>query len=210
MLFRSGHSVDATFTLAADANAAQGVVLLRTDRALYRVGDTAHVDVQVAGAPDRVYLDVLRGGQTVLTETLTPDPTTGIAGYDLDLGPDHAGALTFNAWYLAQGSSFRRDTKAVYVEAADGLTVDVQTDREVYAPGDEATLTFHVTDAAGHGQAAALGLQGVDEAVYSLIEQHPGLEKTYFQIEGELAAPRYQIGVPGLGELAQEIGRAHV
>ena len=202
----NGHSVDDAFTLSADVNAVQGAVLLRTDRALYRVGDTAHVDVMVTGAPDRVYLDVIRGGQTVLTETLTPDAETGTASYDLDLGPDHAGALSFNAWYLAQGSSFRRDSKAVYVESADGLTVDVTTDRETYAPGDEATLNFHVTDAAGNGQAAALGLQGVDEAVYSLVEQRPGLERVYFQIEGELAAPKYQMGVPGLEDLAAAPG----
>ena len=199
------HTVDNTFSLSTDPNAVQGAVLLRTDRALYRVGDTARIDVSITGAPDRVYLDVVRSGQTVLTETLTPD-ATGHASYELDLGNDHAGALQFDAWYLAQGSSFRRDSKIAWVEAADGLNIEIRPDRETYAPGEQAQLHVTVTNAAGEGQVAAVGMQGVDEAVYSLIEQRPGLEKVFFRVEGELAEPRYQIGVPGLSTIASDPG----
>lgn len=198
-----GHDVRNDFALSADPNAVQGAVLLRTDRALYRVGDTVEVDIEVTGAPDRVYLDVVRAGQTVLTQALTPD-ADGHARYSLDLGNDHAGALQFDAWYLAQGSSFRRDAKVVWVEAADGLNIEITPDREVYAPGEQARLSVRVTDGEGTGKAAAIGLQGVDEAVYSLVEQRPGLEKVYFRVEGELAEPRYQVGVPGLATIASD------
>jgi uncharacterized protein YfaS (alpha-2-macroglobulin family) len=198
-----GHEVQNAFVLSADPNAVQGAVLLRTDRALYRVGDTAEIDIEVTGAPDRVYLDVLRSGQTVLTQALTPD-ASGHARYSLDLGNDHAGALQFDAWYLAQGSSFRRDAKVVWVESANGLNIEITPDREIYAPGEQARLSVRVTDTEGTGKAAAIGLQGVDEAVYSLVEQRPGLEKVYFRVEGELAEPRYQVGVPGLATIASD------
>ncbi len=182
-----------------------GAVLLRTERALYRVGDTLRAEVFVAGARDRVYFDAIVAGQTVLTRTLEPD-ASGHAVVDLDLSGDFAGAVRLDAYTLALGSSLRRDTAFVYVNAADDLHIAVSTDREVYAPGDEAQVTFTVTDGEGLARAAAIGLQIVDEAVFSLLEFRPGLERTYFRLEGELAAPRYQIGVPGLATLAGDPG----
>ncbi|MCA9559666.1 MAG: alpha-2-macroglobulin, partial [Myxococcales bacterium] len=85
-------------------------------------------------------------------------------------------------------------------------SVAVTTDREVYAPGEQAEVTFELTDAEGIGRAAAIGLQIVDEAVFSLLEFRPGLERVYFRLEGELAEPRYQIGVPNLATLTAQPG----
>lgn len=198
-----GHRVENAFEFFAGVGRAEGAVLVRPERALYRVGETLNVDVLVDGAPDRVYLDVVRAGQTVLTSILTPD-AQGRARYALDLAADHAGALEIDAYYLAQGSSLRRDRASVYVEPADALRIAVRTDRPQYAPGEEARLTFEVTDGQGQGSAAALGLNIVDEAVFGLMEFRPGLEKAYFQIESELAQPRYQIGVPDLATLASD------
>lgn len=191
-----------TFEFSAGDAAPEGHLLLRPDQALYAVGDTLVADVLVAGAPDRVYFDVVRQGQTVLTDVARPD-ATGRARFEIALSPDYTGPLTLGAYYLAQGSTLRRDTAQVYVDAADGLKVSVDTDRAEYAPGEEATLTVRVSDADGNPQAAAVGLVGVDEAVYSLMEFRPGLLDTYFRIEGELAAPRYQVGVPGLTALIE-------
>jgi len=198
-----GNRVESEHSLKSDGAALEGAVLLRTDRALYSVGERMQIDVATVGAPDRIYLDVIRGGQTVLTQILEPDKG-GVASYDLDLASDHAGALQVDAYYLALGSSLRRDSKLVYVEAADALNIQVESDAEVYGPGNEARLRFVVTDADGVGKAAALGVQVVDEAVFGLMEFRPGLERTYFRIESELGAPRYQIGVPSLPALTSD------
>jgi hypothetical protein len=197
---RGEDRIEQTYTFVAGDPSPEGAVLVRTDASLYQVGDTLKVEAQVVGAPDRVFLDVIRGGQTVLTETIKPDGN-GLATYELTLTPDHAGPLKIGVYYLAQGSSLRRDTATVYVDLANALKVEMTTDKAVYAPGEEAELTLRVVDADGNGQAAAIGLQGVDEAVYSLMEFRPGLENTYFRIEGELGEPRYQVGVPGLATL---------
>ncbi|MFN3201501.1 MAG: alpha-2-macroglobulin family protein [Bradymonadia bacterium] len=192
--------VTSTFDFAAGDPAPAGHLLVRPARSLYAVGDTLSGEIIVSGASDRVYIDVVRQGQTVLTDVVRPD-ADGRAPFELTLTPDHTGPLTIGAYYLAQGSSIRRDTAQVYVDAADGLKVSINADRAEYAPGEEATLTIRVADAEGEGQAAAVGLVGVDEAVYSLMEFRPGLLDTYFRIEGELAKPRYQVGVPGLSTL---------
>ncbi len=185
------------------AGQADGAVLLRTDKALYRVGDTLKADVFVAGVRDRVYFDLIVGGQTVLTKTLDPD-AEGRASVEIDLSGDHVGAVRLDAYTLALGSSLRRDTAFVHVAAADDLRIAVTTDREVYAPGEQAEVTFELTDAEGIGRAAAIGLQIVDEAVFSLLEFRPGLERVYFRLEGELAEPRYQIGLPDLATLTAQ------
>lgn len=197
---RGDDSVEQTYAFAAGDPSPDGAILVRTDASLYRVGDTLKLEAQIVGAPDRVFMDVIRGGQTVQTEVLKPD-ANGVATYDLTLTPDHAGALKVSVYYLAQGSTLRRDTSTVFVEMADQLKVSMETDRAVYAPGEQAHLTVKVTDADGNGRPAAVGLQGVDEAVFSLMEFRPGLENTYFRIEGELGQPRYQVGVPGLATL---------
>ncbi|MBM4320106.1 MAG: hypothetical protein FJ125_09125, partial [Deltaproteobacteria bacterium] len=147
----AGRSVttEQTFT----AGQYEGAVLLRTDRALYRVGDTLRVEVQTVGAPDRIYLDAIRAGQTVLTSILEPDQQ-GVARTTLELSGDHAGALQLEAYYLALGASLRRDGKLVYVDPGDGLHIAVEPDRDVYQPGEEARLRFRVTDGEGVGQAA--------------------------------------------------------
>ncbi len=196
-----GNEVSEDFTFAARDGIADGAVRVRTDRALYVVGETLTVEVDVVGANDAVYVDAIREGQTVFTERLVPDGD-GRASVDIELAPDHVGTMQIDAYYLAQGSSIRRDAAIVYVEDASGLKIDVATDREVYAPAEEARLTFSVVDAEGNGAATALGIQIVDEAVFSLMEFRPGLEKVYFLIEQALAEPRYQIGVPALSTLA--------
>lgn len=201
----AGNAVSNTFNFAPDSPALDGVVLIRADQPLHRVGDTLVLTIETLGAPDRIYLDVIRDGQTVLTDTVAVD-AAGQGTYELDLSADHAGTLQIDAWYLAQGSSLRRDSTIVYVDRANGLDIEITTDRDVYAPGDEAILTFQVTDANGEGQPTALGVQIVDEAVFGLLEFRPGLEKTYFEIEGALAQPRIQIGVPSLATIASEPG----
>ncbi|MBU0551648.1 hypothetical protein KKF91_02630 [Myxococcota bacterium] len=196
----TGNRVEQDFSFTADPGQLDGAVLLRADAALYRVGDTANLEIRTIGAPDLIYLDVIRGGQTVLTDVITLED--GQAAYPLTLTPEHTGALQIDAYYLALGSSLRRDSKIIYVDPAQGLSIEVEADADVYQPADEAQLTFRVTDGDGVGRPTAIGVQIVDEAVFSLMEFRAGLEKLYFQIEGSLMEPRYQVGVPGLSTLA--------
>ncbi len=197
-----GNEVEQELNLRAGPGQSEGAVLLRTDRALYKIGEEIEIEVETIGAPDLIFLDVIKGGQTLLTKVLEAEE--GIARDLLNLSSDHSGALQLDAYYLALGSSLRRDSKLIYVEPADGLRVEVSADRSEYRPAEEAELTFQIRDADGNGHVAALGVQIVDEAVFSLMEFRAGLERLYFQIEAELAAPRYQIGVPGLNSIASQ------
>ena len=186
----AGEAVLETHELGVDDEAAAGL-LLRTGSSLYTVGDTLDVQVLTASEGGRVFLDVIKDGQTQLTMGL--DVVDGIAAHALDLDPGLVGDLMLEAYRVGSDASIVRDRKLVFVADATGLTITVTPGQDVYAPGEDATIDFDVTDAAGDPVVAALGVQIVDEAVYAISEMKPGLLETYFLIQEELQQPRYEI-----------------
>jgi len=166
-------------------------LLLRTDRALYRVGDTAELSIVSTAQTGRIFLDVIKDGQTMLTQAT--DLEDGRATYSLDLDGTLVGDVVVEAYHVAADASIVRDKKLIFVRDAKGLNIDLTTDQAQYEPGDEATLTFQVTDTDGAPAVAALGVQIVDEAVYALTEMRPGLLETYFLIQEALQQPHYQV-----------------
>ncbi len=166
-------------------------VLLRLDKAVYKPGEAVKVDVRSSAGLPTVYLDVVRSGQTVLTQWL--DVKDGRAEYNLDLPQSLFGTLEIHAYQMLAGGEVIRDSRVVYVQPANDLKIDVKADRDVYLPGAEGKISFHVTDANGKPAAAALGVLVVDEAVYALQEMQPGLEKVYFTLQEELIKPQASV-----------------
>jgi len=177
--------------VALQAGKSGATVLLRVQKRLYKVGDTIHLDVWANDAKDRIYLDVIKGNQTLMTNAI--DLTDGKTSYEMELTPDMEGNVQFDAYYLTRESHIIRDTQLVLVEGARDLEVNVSMDKEVYLPADTANVTFEVKDLMGQGVAAALGLAIVDEAVFALTEFRPGLAEIFFEIEQDIMKPRYQI-----------------
>ncbi|MBW2261883.1 MAG: hypothetical protein JRG91_07915 [Deltaproteobacteria bacterium] len=163
------------------------VVLLRTDAALYRVGDSIHASVTAPRASDRVYLDVVRGGQTVLEDIL--EVVDHGAEAIIDLGNDMSGTLVLSVYYISDDGNIVRDQRVVYVEPATGLRLSLETDRDVYRPAGTAVLDIRVVNVQGEPVQAAVGINVVDEAVFALTELKPGMEQTYFNLEDEIREP---------------------
>ncbi len=170
-------------------------VLLRLDKAIYRSGDSLKVDVLTSAGLPTAYLDVVKGGQTLLTRWL--DVKDGKASHKLDLPQGLFGTLEVHAYQQLASGEIVRDSRVVYVNSRDDLKVEAKADRDVYLPGQPGTIAFQVTDAAGKPTAAALGVLVVDEAVYALQEMQPGLEKVYFTLQEELLKPQAQLAAPG-------------
>jgi hypothetical protein len=165
-------------------------VLLRLNKAVYKGGDSLQVDVRTSAGLPTVYLDVVKAGQTVLTQWL--NVKDGKAACKLDLPPAAFGTLEIHAYQMLQSGEIIRDSRVAYVNPASDLKIDVRPDKEVYTPGEQGKIRFQVTDAAGKPMAAALGVLIVDEAVYALQEMQPGLEKVYFTLQQELLKPQVQ------------------
>lgn len=166
-------------------------ILLRPDQALYRVGDTVHFDIFCPTVRGCVYFDVVRDGQTILTRTCPVENGRGRLDWQLSL--DCAGTLSCHAYVLRPDGSCIRDTRTIFVQAPCNLQVQVSADRNTYQPGGQAKLHFAVRDGNGKPTPAALGVNIVDESIFALEEQKPGLARVYFLLEEAILKPRIQI-----------------
>jgi hypothetical protein len=184
-----GETAKATATLTSEPFGEN--VLLRLDKAVYRGGDRMGVDVRTSAGMPTVYLDVIKGGQTMLTQWL--DVKDGRAMEKIDLPPSVFGTLEVHVYQVLRSGEVIRDSRVVYVSPAADLQIKVKADKAVYAPGAEGSIRFEVTDAAGKAAPSALGVLIVDEAVYALQEMQPGLEKVFFTLQEELLKPQVQV-----------------
>ena len=182
-----GNSASPHFRFDAEGMPEQ--ILLRTDKALYRIGDAMVIDVFSSKSGGTIYVDMIKDGQTFLTKAVEMKKGKG----ELEIETAVSGSLQLHAYQILSTSDIIRDTKLLYVEAADALQIEVSTAKPSYLPGEEAQIDFHITNTDGHPVLAALGVNIVDESVFALQEMQPGLEKIYFMLEKEIMTPRYEI-----------------
>jgi uncharacterized protein YfaS (alpha-2-macroglobulin family) len=166
-------------------------LILRTDKNLAKVGDVLHLDALSSSKNGTLYIDVIRDGQTILTQSAPI--ANGIASLPLRVTPDMTGTIELHAYKILANEDIIRDTRLVIVSPADDLTITMTADHTQYRPGDDARIDFTVRDRSGAGVATALGIAIVDESVFALSELQPGLEKVYFTLEKELMDPKYEI-----------------
>jgi len=175
-----------------EAETGMGVVLLRPERAIYRLGETMRLAILTSVRSGSVFLDIVKGGQTLSTRALDVDPQSGKAECAIDLSGDLFGTLTLHAYKVLADGSLIRDTRVVAVDAPRDVTAQIEADRDTYRPGETATLSFRTSTGSGPVQ-SALGIAIVDESVFAVMEQDPGFAKLYFLLQKELLEPKYQI-----------------
>jgi uncharacterized protein YfaS (alpha-2-macroglobulin family) len=165
--------------------------LVRTDKAVYNGGETMKLVVLGSGM-EPVFVDLLKDGQTILTKVLD-SPSKGTGSEAIDLPADLSGTLELCAYRFGSDGLPVRKTRIVYVRPANQLSIKAELDRREYRPGNKATLRLSLTDDKGNGVPGALSLAAVDEAVYSVLDQMPGMERTFYLLEQELLKPVYAI-----------------
>ena len=183
---REGHA-----TVNLEARAQTQSLMLRTGRAVYKVGDKLRLETISTRERGAVYLDVVKDGQTILTRAIESDGGRG--RLDVDLTPEMFGAVEVRAYQFTSDADPISDRKLVYIDPADDLHVEVSAGRESYRPGEDARLDFRATDAGGNPVAVALGVEIVDEAVFALSDKQPGFEKVFMHLQKELLTPRYEV-----------------
>ncbi|MEW5719948.1 MAG: alpha-2-macroglobulin family protein, partial [Chloroflexota bacterium] len=181
----------ATRNIQLQSETTSNQVLLRPDSATYRVGETMKLDALASGSVGTVYLDIIKERQTLSTRA--EDIVNGRAAISVDVTTDMIGTLQLHAYQVERDGTITRDTRIVVVEQPSELNIAILPDRDVYRPGDTSKITFNVTNAQGKGVPSALGVTGVDEAVFALAEQDPGFAKLYFLLQKELLEPKYQV-----------------
>ncbi len=188
----AGSVASKSFSFGAQQGSAH--VLVRTDKAVYSVGDVVTVEVDSTLDAGSIYVDWLQEGQTVDMRTLTA--AHGTARFTAAIDPTRAGANRIEAYVVDADGNIVRAGRTIYVKKTGALNVTLATSKPQYAPGQTAHLAFKVTDETGAPAVAALGVQIVDEAVFSLVDAQPGLLRTYFELDQQFAAPQYEIDAP--------------
>jgi hypothetical protein len=184
-----GNRVSSSIPLETRAGADQ--ILLRTDRAVIKAGEPIQLKVFSTRAHGSAYVDIIKNGQTILTRDV--DLQSGQAQLILNATPQMTGTLDIDAYLFGRDAQPVADHRLLFIQPADGLKIETTSDAEVYKPGADARVHFHVTNSQGEGVSAALGLQVVDEAVFALAEKQPGFAKVLFYLEQEVMKPRYEI-----------------
>lgn len=174
-----------------DSDAGTQSLMLRTNQAVYKVGNTLRLETFSTRQRGAVYIDVVKDGQTLITRAI--ETSNGRGSLSLDLGPSMFGTLEVRAYQITSNADPISDRRLVYVDPADDLKVEVSAEQESYKPGEDACVHFRVTDRMGRPVTAALGVEIVDEAVFALSEKQPGFEKVFMYLEKELLTPRYEV-----------------
>ncbi len=184
-----------------DAEQQPETILLRAERAAYRVGETLKVEALTTGSSGAVYLDMVKDNQTIAA--FSAPVRDGRAVFAIDLAAEMFGTLELHAYRVlppegqSEGGRIVRDTRVVVVDRAQDINVAISSDHPVYRPAQTASLSFTTTLASNTQYpvpaASALGVGIVDESVYAVQDQAPGFARLYFLLEKELLEPKTQV-----------------
>ncbi len=185
------HGKTAKAAVRLEAKAQADSLILRTDRAVYKVGERVSLETMSTKQRGAVYIDVVRDGQTLITRAI--DIQNGRGDMTLDLSPEMYGVCEIRAYQITADADPISDRRLIYVDPADDLRVSVKAERDSYKPAEEARIDFEITDPAGRGVSAAVGIEIVDEAVFALADRQPGFAKVFLYLQKELLTPRYEV-----------------
>lgn len=190
---RDAAGLTGTRTLALRTWHENNDLLLRTDKAVYRAGETVHATILSQQLSSTFFLDVFNNGQTVLTRTVRPN-SQGQTHLALELPSDLTGTLRLNACTgVSSRGDMDFDTTMIHVCPPEGLRMATSPDKSVYRPGDTARVHLQVADCNGAPAPAALSLSAVDEAVFYVCENQPGMLDQFFVTDKRLPLAGYRL-----------------
>ncbi len=155
---------------AADLGGRYADLSLATDRRQYRSGDVARVLINTQQIGQTVLLTV-EGSRIyrAIAIPITRPSTVVRLPIEREFGPN----VSIEALYVS-GKRLSSSSVGIRVATPESeLQVSIRSDRARYGPGDRATYTVEIRDAAGKPQQAEFSLGVVDEAIYAIREDDP-------------------------------------
>lgn len=141
---------------------------LIADRRTYAPGDTARIMVQ--GEDFDAQVLVTKENQHISYHQVVKAGSGG--AIDVPISTDDIGDTYVSIAFLKDDRLFRAERRLTVPAVERQLTITADTDRPVARPGEPATFTMHVTDAAGAPVRAQLSVGLVDEALYGVRPDH--------------------------------------
>jgi uncharacterized protein YfaS (alpha-2-macroglobulin family) len=149
------------------------------DKRTYKVGETAHLLINVAQNNARLLFSdhVSRGSLLDYRFIDVPARSTVI---DLPIEARHVPDFFVEATLVRDGR-VHTEAQELFVPPVQGLlTVEVQTDKAQYRPGEKATVRVRATDATGEPVAGRVTLTAFDESVTYIQEEFGPSPRVFF------------------------------
>jgi hypothetical protein len=135
---------------------------LRSDARLYRAGDSARLEVRTPAAAGCCFVEASIDGRSL--RSLSAAPAGGVAGFELDLGPELVGPVDLCAYRIREDGRLERTERRIRVLPQRGLRLVVARDRVRYRPGQAARIRLRATDDRGRPRRATLAVAVVAAA----------------------------------------------
>lgn len=174
-------------------------LLVEAERTIRGPGQPIEVTIDSRSTRGPLLVDVVSGSEVLASRvvSLRGSSTRVLFPYE----PRFRGALQVKVTSVAEAGSSYADgaSAALLYPSRPELRVRVRSEREMYRPGDEATLRFALEPGDGRPAAGVLGLVVFDKA----IEERAAAERGLWQPAGFLAAfaDDDRVGGVSLGEL---------
>lgn len=166
--------------------------ILRPDRAVYDGGQKQGMTLAaLGGGSEPVFVDLIKNDQTMLTDVISM--TDGRGTVTIDLPPELFGTLQLCAYRHDRLGLRVRKSRIIFVKPASHVGIRAELDRNEYQPGKQAKLNLSLTDKVGTPVPGAISLAAVDEAVYFVLPQAPGMERGFCNLDKELLKPVWSI-----------------
>jgi hypothetical protein len=138
-------------------------IQLKTDRAIYKPGETINVSVVSTKKEGPVYLDILNGWTVIDSRFATLKDHR--AEFQVPYSDAFKGALKVAAYIEDEDDDLIKASRGIIFPAKRGINVEASFDKEIYKPNEEATVKFSVLDTLGNALESALGIVVLDKAV---------------------------------------------
>ncbi len=143
----------------------QGLEII-ADQTVYQIGDTAQIIV-LSPIPDAVALVTVEGSTLYQAQVVQFEGT--VAQLDLPILPAYQPNVEYHVTLIGpERQIYQGNTNILVSPLHQFLSVELQTDQEVYQPGETATITVQTRSANGAPVSAEVSLGVVDEAIYLL------------------------------------------
>jgi hypothetical protein len=143
------------------------VILVETDKALYRPGEVIKVSVKASEPNLNLFVDVSRDANLIESRSIAL--TGGATTFTLPYRPEFRDEVMISAYSRDSETSDRYDfslgSRTILFPRDRDLKLNFHLDHAEYKPGDDATVDFHILTPEGRPASSALGVVIFDRAV---------------------------------------------